>query len=337
MVVEHRPTAVVPLAVRTCAVLEAQQGRDLAVREAAAFGLQEQLRACSEAGEVGGLQRVLDSVDVQQLRKEPAVDPRQGVDLLHAHAEFEGLRNRPHARRRRPHQLRLDEVRGALLAAVCELQVEALGVEALAGLVDHAQSLLDGLLERAPDGHHFSHALHAAADLRVHRREFAQVPAGNLRDDVVEARLEAGSGAPCDAVAQIHQVAAQGQLRSDVRKRVPGRLRRQRAAPRQARVDLDDAELLAVRVHCVLDVAFPHHAQMAHHLQGTLPQPEVLRIRERLRGGDDDRVSRVDAHRVEILHVAHRDAVVVRVPHHLVLELLPALQTLVHDHLRAVH
>mmetsp|Transcript_103902 Transcript_103902/g.294061 ORF Transcript_103902/g.294061 Transcript_103902/m.294061 type:complete len:331 (+) Transcript_103902:2757-3749(+) len=329
---------VLPLAVRAHAVLEVQQGRNLAVRETAPLGLAEQLRAGRETREVEGLQRVLDGVDVHELRQEPAVDAGQGVDLLDVHAQLEGLRDRPHARRRRPHQLRPGRlVRGGLVAAVGQLQVEALGVEALAGLVDHAERLLDGLLEGAPDGHHLSYALHAAANLLVHRRELAQVPAGDLRHDVVEAGFEAGGGALGDAVAQTHQIATQSQFRGNVRKRVPGGLRRQRAAPRQARVDLDDAELLAVRVYRVLNIALTHHTQMAHHLQSALPQSEVLGVRERLRRGNDDGVARVDAHGIEVFHVTHRDAIVVRVAHDLVLELLPALQTLVHDHLRAVH
>mmetsp|Transcript_132073 Transcript_132073/g.313032 ORF Transcript_132073/g.313032 Transcript_132073/m.313032 type:complete len:284 (-) Transcript_132073:1157-2008(-) len=44
----------------------------------------------------------------------------------------------------------------------------------------------------------------------------------------------------------------------------------------------------------------------------------------------------MDAHGVQVFHVAHRDAVVVLVSHHLVLQLLPTLQGLVDDHLGAV-
>ena len=60
----------------------------------------------------------------------------------------------------------------------------------------------------------------------------------------------------------------------------------------------------------------------------------VFRIGERLRGRNDDRLARVDAQRVEVLHVADRDTVVIAVAHHLVLYLLPALQRLLNQHLR---
>jgi hypothetical protein len=38
---------------------------------------------------------------------------------------------------------------------------------------------------------------------------------------------------------------------------------------------------------------------------------------ERLRGGDHDRLARVDPEGVEVLHVAHGDAVAIRIAHNL--------------------
>ena len=54
-----------------------------------------------------------------------------------------------------------------------------------------------------------------------------------------------------------------------------------------------------------------------------LAQLEVLAVGQRLRWRDDDTVTRVDAQRVKVLHVAHGDAVVAAIAHHLVLDLLP--------------
>ena len=66
-------------------------------------------------------------------------------------------------------------------------------------------------------------------------------------------------------------------------------------------------------------------AAVAQHL--------VLVVGERLAGRDDDRVAGVDAHRVDVLHVADDDAGVGGVAHHLVLELFPADQRLLDEHL----
>eukprot|EP00906_Rhabdomonas_costata_P037803 RCo053333 len=73
---------------------------------------------------------------------------------------------------------------------------------------------------------------------------------------------------------------------------------------------------------------------MANNLDRRAPQQVVLRVRQGLAGRNHDAVPGVDPQRVEVLHVAHRDAVVLPVPDHLVLDLLPALETLLHEHLR---
>ena len=52
----------------------------------------------------------------------------------------------------------------------------------------------------------------------------------------------------------------------------------------------------------------------------------MIAIGQRLRRRDHDGVPGVDAHRVEVLHVADRDAGIGRIPHHLVLDLLPSPQ-----------
>ena len=58
-------------------------------------------------------------------------------------------------------------------------------------------------------------------------------------------------------------------------------------------------------------------------------------VGQRLRRRDHDGVARVDAHRVEVLHVADRDAGADGVSHHLVLDLFPAhAQRLLDKHLR---
>ena len=72
---------------------------------------------------------------------------------------------------------------------------------------------------------------------------------------------------------------------------------------------------------------------MADGLDRHRAEQLVLLVVERLRRGHDDGLARVDAHRVEVLHVADGDAVVAPVAHHLVLDLLPAAQALLDQHL----
>ncbi len=59
----------------------------------------------------------------------------------------------------------------------------------------------------------------------------------------------------------------------------------------------------------------------------------MVAVRKSLLGGDDDRFTGMDSHRVDVFHRADDDAVVSRVSHHLVLVLLPAENALFDEHL----
>ena len=52
---------------------------------------------------------------------------------------------------------------------------------------------------------------------------------------------------------------------------------------------------------------------MSNNFQSRRPQLKILAVRQRLRRSDDNRIARVDAKRIEVLHVADRDAVVAHV------------------------
>lgn len=66
-------------------------------------------------------------------------------------------------------------------------------------------------------------------------------------------------------------------------------------------------------------------SKVSNDLQCTLAQLVVLIVAQGLGRCDHNGFTSVDTHWIEILHVANRDAIVVLVPHHFVLELLPTL------------
>ena len=72
---------------------------------------------------------------------------------------------------------------------------------------------------------------------------------------------------------------------------------------------------------------------MADDLDGQGTQLVIFAVRERLTRCHHYRLTRMDAQRVEVLHVADRDAVVETVAHHLVLNLLPAFKAFLNQHL----
>ena len=112
-------------------------------------------------------------------------------------------------------------------------------------------------------------------------------------------------------------------------------LRRQGGASRDAGVHFNHHHAARLRVDRELNVrAAGLHANLANDRDGGISHHLVLLVGERLSRRHRDAVARVDAHGVEVLDGADDDHVVVDVPHHLQLELLPALDGLLDEHLR---
>mmetsp|Transcript_52612 Transcript_52612/g.72934 ORF Transcript_52612/g.72934 Transcript_52612/m.72934 type:complete len:243 (+) Transcript_52612:516-1244(+) len=236
--------------------------------------------------EVHETQGHFELVQAMELGQEPAVDVGEAMDIRHVHAKLESLRNGPKPYRGGVAKLLLHLLLqfwpGCTDPSPFQLNLIACRIEAGACLVDHTQGLLDGLLEGSADGHDFAHALHGGADAGVHRGELLEVPAGHLGYHVVQRRLEAGSGAARHAVPELRQVVAQSKLGGHIGQRIPCGLGGEGTAAGEPGVHLDDAELGAFGIDSILDVAFAHDAQVPDDLQGTLPEPVVLLVVQRL-------------------------------------------------------
>src|SRR5512132_2617779 len=72
---------------------------------------------------------------------------------------------------------------------------------------------------------------------------------------------------------------------------------------------------------------------MANNADGKLPQPMVIAVRESLTGRDDNAFACMDTKRVNVLHVAHGDAIVRFVSHDLVFHFLPTIEVFFHEDL----
>ena len=164
--------------------------------------------------------------------------------------------------------------------------------------------------------------------------ELAEVPARDFAHHVVERRLEEGRSGLRHRVLQIKQPVSQSELGGHERQRIACSFRRQRGRTAQAGVHFNHAVVFRFGVEGILHVTLAHDTDVADDADGQLAELVILAVGQRLARRNDDALARVDAQRVEVLHVAHRDAVVEAVAHHLVFHLFPSLQALFHKHLR---
>ena len=193
------------------------------------------------------------------------------------------------------------------------------------------------LVQRRPEGpvdrHHLAGRLHLRPEAPVGGRELVEREARQLDDDVVERGLEGRDRRAGDDVGDVGERAAGGDLGRDARDRVARRLGRERRRARHARVDLDHRVLGRVGRQRELDVAAALDAERPDDRERRAAQPLVDLVGQRLDRRHDDRVARVDAQRVDVLHRAHGDARVLGVAHDLVLDLLPAHEAALDHHL----
>lgn len=63
--------------------------------------------------------------------------------------------------------------------------------------------------------------------------------------------------------------------------------------------------LVRLRVQSVLDVTLSHNAKVSDDFDGRVPQHVVFMVVKRLTGRHHDGFSRMDAQRVNILHITH--------------------------------
>ena len=208
-----------------------------------------------------------------------------------------------------------------------------LGQRSGARLLEPAESLVQGRPECPVDRHHLAGRLHLAAQGPVRGRELVEREARQLDDHVIESRLERGHGRAGDHVRDVGQRPTDRDLGGDPGDRVAGRLGREGRRARHARVDLDHRVIRGVRAERELDVAAALDAERPDDRECRAAEPLVDRVRKRLNGRDHDRVAGVNTERIDVLHRAHRDARVLGVAHHLVLDLLPADEALLDHHL----
>ena len=251
--------------------------------------------------------------DVQHLVQEPGIHSCQLVHLIDGVPLPESTGNG----------------KDPLVSRLGELSVQVLEGETVPGKtlgthIQHPDGLLEHLLEGSPDGHHLTHGFHLRPKDGADLSELDEIPSRELEDDVIQGWLETGHGLPGHGIPELGEAVPQGKLGSDEGKGIPGGLGGKGRAPAQPGVHLDDPVILGMGVKGELDVALPHDTEMADDLDGDGTELEHLAGRKGLDRGHHHTFPGMDPHGIHVLHGTDHDAVVVAVPHHLVLQLLPS-------------
>ena len=131
-----------------------------------------------------------------------------------------------------------------------------------AGL-ERADGFQTAFLEGGADAHDLAGRLHLGAEGVGRVGEFIKGEARELRDDVVERRLDRRRTA-CDR--DLLQRHAHGDLRGDAGDRITGSLRSERRRAGDSGVDLDEVVFGRIRIQRELDVAAAVDLQLADDL-----------------------------------------------------------------------
>ena len=149
-------------------------------------------------------------------------------------------------------------------------------------LTDHPKSLLDSFLNGTTDGHDLPYRLHTGADLTRHSGKLAEVPSGDLADDVIECRLKEGRSGLRDTILQLMESVSHTELGSHKGERIACGLRGECRGAAQASINLDDAIVLTLGVQGILNITLTHYAYMADDSDGDVAELLKLRVGQRL-------------------------------------------------------
>ena len=185
-------------------------------------------------------------------------------------------------------------------------------------------------LNGSADAHNLARRLHLRGERIVGVREFIKREARHLGDHIVQRRFKGRRSVGNLNLIQRH---AHADLCRNTGNGITARLGRQRRRTGNTGVDLNQVILEGMGVKSKLNIASALDLQRANDLQRTVAEHMIFLIGERLRGTNDNGVACVDSHGVDVLHVTDGDGSVVFVAHHLVFDLLEALDALLDQNL----
>ena len=219
---------------------------------------------------VVAFKNTLISYYIRKTLNKPFVDLSQLLDALHSVTLLKSLCNSEDA-----------EVSGVGEHAVKILEVKiVVPYEPMHPLTDHTQTLLDNLLERLADRHNLAHRFHRRSDLAVNTYEFREVPTRNLHNHIIHRRSHVGRIGSAH-LADLVESITQREFCSHKSQGIARSLGSKSGRTAQTSIDLDDTVVISLSIESILNIAFPHDADMANHLTGDILKHCDLLLGER--------------------------------------------------------
>ena len=296
------------------------QTADHAVRELQTLRLPQKLR-----GQRPLLQRRFHFHQNIQLVDKPLVHHGDLVDRLIIQPFPQGFRNHPD-----PLVVHLFQ---ALLQILRGQGGKIIASQAVHMLLQRADGLHQRPFKAGADAHHLAGGLHLGGEGSLGGDEFIKGQTGHFYHAVVKRRLEAGVGLSCNRVFDFIQGVAQGDLCRHLGDGVAGRLARQSGGTAHTGIHLDDAVFKAGGMQGELHVAASCDLKLVDDVKSGASEHLIFLVAQGLGGCHHDAVPGVHAHRIDVFHIADCDAVSRTVAHHLILDLLPAGDAALHQHL----
>ena len=194
-------------------------------------------------------------------------------------------------------------------------------------------SLEDSSFKIPVNGHDFARGFHLCAECMVGKNEFVERPAWEFHNAIIKCRLEAGLGFLRDRVRDFIERIPNGNLGGNLGNRVACCLGSQCRRTADTGIDFDDDVFIAVRVQGILGITAAFYAKLADNAQRSAAQHLIFMVGKCLGRCYDNAVTRMHADRVEVLHVADGDAVIVAITHDLILDFLPACDAAFNENL----
>ena len=209
------------------------------------------------------------------------------------------------------------------LVKLCHVEVADTGFK-------RTDRLQEAFLQCGADAHDFAGCLHLGAEHIRCQRELVEREARELCDKVIERRFDCG-GSACDR--NILECHADRDLCGDAGNRITACLGSQRRGTRYTRIDFDQIVFAGVRIQRELHVAAAGDLKLADDLDRAVIQHLQIMIIERKDRCDDDTVTGMHADRVDVLHAADRDRMVIGVTHDFKFDFLVSLDGLLNENL----